>query len=373
MIRLIKTSENLKFKYNLFEDQIQVQVFSKFWWFDISNWDRYRQTVYSGLNAGTWIIIGQFHFLAQTLLCFFEPSIEWSYATLRFNKCKDLPLLRTFPSIRISNRKVFFLSFSSAPLLFSSHTEKYDYFSYWQEKYCVTENTWWRIFFLQFKCWKKLTNFSRKNEITTYSSAGFSSFSLDFHFVHVLWKKSWHHYKSLFFFFFSSYFIKNSWYLEHVFSFLLGFYKSFNISSFFILLHSSFFILYSLFFILHSSFFILHSSFFILHSSFFILHSSFFILHSTFFILHSSFFIFHSSFFILHSSFFILHSSFFILHSSFFILHSSFFILHSSFFILHCWFISTVMIRFKSVYCMWSLLLNDDTSFHFIYDLIIYK
>ncbi len=27
-----------------------------------------------------------------------------------------------------------------------------------------------------------------------------------------------------------------------------------------------------------------------------------------------------------------------------------------------CWFISTVMIRFKSVYCMWSLLLNDDTS-----------
>jgi hypothetical protein len=28
-----------------------------------------------------------------------------------------------------------------------------------------------------------------------------------------------------------------------------------------------------------------------------------------------------------------------------------------------CWFISTVMIRFKSVYCMWSLLLNDDTRF----------
>jgi hypothetical protein len=27
-----------------------------------------------------------------------------------------------------------------------------------------------------------------------------------------------------------------------------------------------------------------------------------------------------------------------------------------------CWFISTMMIRFKSIYCMWSLLLNDDTS-----------
>jgi hypothetical protein len=32
-----------------------------------------------------------------------------------------------------------------------------------------------------------------------------------------------------------------------------------------------------------------------------------------------------------------------------------------------------VMIRFKSVYCMWSLLLNDDTRFHSIYDLMIYK
>jgi hypothetical protein len=29
----------------------------------------------------------------------------------------------------------------------------------------------------------------------------------------------------------------------------------------------------------------------------------------------------------------------------------------------YCWFTSTVMIRFKSVYCMWSLLLNDDTRF----------
>ncbi len=38
-----------------------------------------------------------------------------------------------------------------------------------------------------------------------------------------------------------------------------------------------------------------------------------------------------------------------------------------------CWFTSTVMIRFKSVYCMWSLLLNDDTRFHSIYDLMIYK
>jgi hypothetical protein len=28
----------------------------------------------------------------------------------------------------------------------------------------------------------------------------------------------------------------------------------------------------------------------------------------------------------------------------------------------NCWFISMMMIRFKSVYCMWSLLLNDDTS-----------
>jgi hypothetical protein len=31
-----------------------------------------------------------------------------------------------------------------------------------------------------------------------------------------------------------------------------------------------------------------------------------------------------------------------------------------------CWFISTMMIRFKSVYCMWSLLLNDDTRFRLL-------
>jgi hypothetical protein len=30
-----------------------------------------------------------------------------------------------------------------------------------------------------------------------------------------------------------------------------------------------------------------------------------------------------------------------------------------------CWFISTMMVRFKSVYCMWSLLLNDDTRFSY--------
>jgi hypothetical protein len=86
MIRLIKTFENLKFKYNFVENQIQVQDFSKFWWFNLANWDKYRQTVYSSLNASTWIIIDQFHFLVQSFLCFFELPIEWSYATLRFNK-----------------------------------------------------------------------------------------------------------------------------------------------------------------------------------------------------------------------------------------------------------------------------------------------